>query len=630
MIIKNNKTTSALYKGTKEIVKRYKGTLVVYEAFKKLIASGVPPITLQKCKNANLIDYKIYGNSVQDIDTSNIWDKTYTTGTYYDENGNIVSNSSIAMSNLLPLKYSIYDITCTAYEEAPFSYNFRFNFFDENEKWLSQIIIPVAGVGGNVATVEQEITIPKNAKYINFSVLTKQIGREQKICASTKNTPTPDTPIEIESMGIETSTNLSLPSEYQQVEYIEGTGTQYLVIDYIASGNTKTKGKFKIMDTSKGAFLFGSRDEKGEYFYGLNWGGGIPYKYYNSYYYGTITNKTIDNEIHTFYKDKGDLYIDDVLTLHINDKAFTTPSKMNVFGCYNGVTKGYLPAIARIYDLQFYDEDILKVDLIPCYRKSDNVIGMYDLVNNKFYINQGTGAFLKGKNKSMYKIPVKVSGKITNIYLNEPLRKINDYADYVDFEKGKVIRKIYNQYITEVYGKSSLAGKYTIFLSEVPKKPYMTNNNQYGFAISNKFKTYINPYGQLPNNANSIQSYITTSGGARVAYTFDDSSINTVELAQEKIGDGFEVNYVVADGEEITEDITLPNIPLNKGTNIIEVDTNILPSNIEVKYYGKTKLLLLNETENIILNDILADDTETELDITDTEINQILDEIIGG
>ena len=35
---------------------------------------------------------------------------------------------------------------------------------------------------------------------------------------------------------------------------------------------------------------------------------------------------------------------------------------------------------------------------VPCYRKSDSVIGMYDLVNNQFYINAGTGTFTKGAN----------------------------------------------------------------------------------------------------------------------------------------------------------------------------------------------------------------------------------------
>ena len=33
---------------------------------------------------------------------------------------------------------------------------------------------------------------------------------------------------------------------------------------------------------------------------------------------------------------------------------------------------------------------------IPCYRKSDNVIGLYDLVEGTFYTNSGTGTFTKG------------------------------------------------------------------------------------------------------------------------------------------------------------------------------------------------------------------------------------------
>ena len=34
-------------------------------------------------------------------------------------------------------------------------------------------------------------------------------------------------------------------------------------------------------------------------------------------------------------------------------------------------------------------------DYVPCYRKSDNVIWMYDLVNNQFYTNAGTWTLTK-------------------------------------------------------------------------------------------------------------------------------------------------------------------------------------------------------------------------------------------
>jgi hypothetical protein len=53
-------------------------------------------------------------------------------------------------------------------------------------------------------------------------------------------------------------------------------------------------------------------------------------------------------------------------------------------------------------------------DMIPCYRKNDSVIGMYDIVNDTFYTNSGTGAFLKGANVNAHWVKgptyVKVDG----------------------------------------------------------------------------------------------------------------------------------------------------------------------------------------------------------------------------
>lgn len=33
---------------------------------------------------------------------------------------------------------------------------------------------------------------------------------------------------------------------------------------------------------------------------------------------------------------------------------------------------------------------------VSCYRKADGEIGLYDIVNNRFYTNSGTGTFEKG------------------------------------------------------------------------------------------------------------------------------------------------------------------------------------------------------------------------------------------
>lgn len=42
---------------------------------------------------------------------------------------------------------------------------------------------------------------------------------------------------------------------------------------------------------------------------------------------------------------------------------------------------------------------------IPCYRKSDNVIGLYDIITDEFKTNAGTGSFTKGSNTDVHGLP---------------------------------------------------------------------------------------------------------------------------------------------------------------------------------------------------------------------------------
>lgn len=50
----------------------------------------------------------------------------------------------------------------------------------------------------------------------------------------------------------------------------------------------------------------------------------------------------------------------------------------------------------KIRIFQIRENGIIVLDLVPCYRKSDGEIGMYDLVSNTFFTNAGTGTFTKG------------------------------------------------------------------------------------------------------------------------------------------------------------------------------------------------------------------------------------------
>ena len=65
----------------------------------------------------------------------------------------------------------------------------------------------------------------------------------------------------------------------------------------------------------------------------------------------------------------------------------------------NGVTRD---TVAQFNGEFYYCKVLLNKEIIrefiPCYRKADEEIGLYDLINDKFYSNDGTGQFTKGPN----------------------------------------------------------------------------------------------------------------------------------------------------------------------------------------------------------------------------------------
>jgi hypothetical protein len=69
-----------------------------------------------------------------------------------------------------------------------------------------------------------------------------------------------------------------------------------------------------------------------------------------------------------------------------------------LFGLSNGGNIDGRKFIGNIYYFKIYISGILSKEFIPCYRKSDNVVGMYDVINDAFYTNSGTGTFIKGPN----------------------------------------------------------------------------------------------------------------------------------------------------------------------------------------------------------------------------------------
>lgn len=193
--------------------------------------------------------------------------------------------------------------------------------------------------------------------------------------------------------------DVTLPSEYQRVEYIESTGSQYIDLPFgfdptdeicsVLQLPTSTNSENwlvteTIWNTDNNRFSFGGIQ-------GSSFGVG----------YGNVpTNGTImhypyanDGQFHKHtYKD----YLFAIKELGtylggVNRIPFgSTTSNLRLFYGYNSNTAG---------KIRYYihtKADGTGVALYACYRKSDSIIGMYDVVNNIFYTNTGSGTFEKG------------------------------------------------------------------------------------------------------------------------------------------------------------------------------------------------------------------------------------------
>ena len=118
-------------------------------------------------------------------------------------------------------------------------------------------------------------------------------------------------------------------------------------------------------------------------------------------YYPVYASPVELNKIHEIKCSTiiGDAYFELNGTRILSSTATTSVSRDNVWIFKARYNDAYnIPTTnAKLYYAKIYDSSkVLVRDFVPCYRKSDGEIGLYDRVENKFYTNAGTGVFLKG------------------------------------------------------------------------------------------------------------------------------------------------------------------------------------------------------------------------------------------
>ena len=168
---------------------------------------------------------------------------------------------------------------------------------------------------------------------------------------------------------------------------------------------------------------------------------------------------------------------------------------------------------------------------------------------------------------------------ITNIYLDSPLRSIGEYSDYIDFKSGKVVRHVKRKTVLSSmtiskYEYKNLNGIifYDILDQTISRGDGYCNRE-------NKVGEYYDTLGHYMwvgvKNAYTSMFWVGV---------LDALEISTVDDFKNWLDNNpTYINYVLE--TPIEEDINLPELSINKDTSVISVNTSVVPSNIELEYY---------------------------------------------
>lgn len=170
-------------------------------------------------------------------------------------------------------------------------------------------------------------------------------------------------------------------------------------------------------------------------------------------------------------------------------------------------------------------------------------------------------------------------GETKHIYLNEPLRKVGDYADYIDFKNQKVVRNVgettFNGSETWVITGDVLDGVYKGFA--VSNSVYNIPKGTKLICLSDKFPYASGKEANIVTIGNSSAYGLRIIIGAEYVPDLDVTTFKTWLSAN-----NVKIIYPIATPTE--EPISLQTLKTVKGTSIMSVDTSIQPSNIKGKY----------------------------------------------
>ena len=199
-----------------------------------------------------------------------------------------------------------------------------------------------------------------------------------------------------------TYNNLSGNSKYTQLKSLSSSGSQFIVTNCIIQQSYRYVVECEDYDYANNHFatVFGSynpnkisNNSRLLFLFHLN---------KCQYAFGNAYEQTLTSQ----YKDK---VICDVCKSNItfrdenNTESFTPTNVTSLrranlcLFCADSGTSGNIVSYCKIYNFKVYTDSIATTPIyeyIPAIRNADGEIGIYDIINDVFYTNAGTGTFL--------------------------------------------------------------------------------------------------------------------------------------------------------------------------------------------------------------------------------------------
>ena len=417
-----------------------------------------------------------------------------------------------------------------------------------------------------------------------------------------------------------------LPDGYEILEYIQNTSRAWLNTGYkLTSQNVKFYIDFEPAYTGSSFSLYGSQTS--------NSGG------YTGFWYGAIANlglfsgtsgnilrlnlaqnnrykltTTLNNGICSY-----ELTDDSTTTTNSGtyNNAMNTDAEIALFGILDGSTsdmKYNTTSLFKCRRFKIVDNGVIKRDLIPAKRSSDNAIGMYDLITDSFIENSGTSSFSAGSVIT----PPTVEYPLPIICNNGELKVDAQNQIYVDGDVETVKDSLNNTVTAQnLFAVGNYKDEQEILTGSVTRKCEV--------ILYDGTQTVNTPYisttgglniGSIIVHSKTNQTTETVTGQVLTAH----SGTNVIEITQSSIDNlPLEVGYK---GQNWQDLFTKLDYIESDGSQYIDTGIEVgLPSSM----YGSTvdfqALTFYNNTTCLLFGAVNSEDTGAYLNLQSLTVN---------